>query len=487
MGFKVVQCVNDESRLLDIDRDGNIEVLNENCDSSCKSCGYGTGSNSSNDCLSCKNKNQLVDAKFDDLTGSCQPQNHEYYNGIGVKIDKETWEAIPKKNYELMPTTEIPAPDVTDVMGTQSSPPVPAPDVMDTQSSPPVPAPVPAPDVTDVMDTKPLPLPLPTLESRFNSRFSRPESRRDIHNQLLEENLKGDDLIQAKGIIYKNGNDGELNENLDCHRCLYDLNVPSNEIKGTIGSDSNLCRVSNSINKALSFEGGYDNLNPYKTKNSDAFFESSYKKPVCTNEVTSSFEYDYERYSELRRKAVNNYNNKNSGVKEHSEDSKKKLHIYCYDNDNNETSCSNQNAYKARCELDDNTHVKCPKDLGSSTAAYDYICYDKNGDAENCTSSNVFNLLLHDNPDEVTPKKESGVKATSIDDEYNNLSEKIGQLQCTGKTGKHDTCLNNFNLCIPNCFKNDPESKKGLVKTLGPIIKCADGLLRKNVNNIKFF
>ena len=70
-----------------------------------------------------------------------------------------------------------------------------------------------------------------------------------------------------------------------------------------------------------------------------------------------------------------------------------------------------------------------------------------------------------------------------INKKFNELSSKIALLQCQGKTGKHDTCLGNFNKCIPNCFKNSIEDKKGLINDLTPILKCAEGLRVGNSSN----
>lgn len=211
LGFKKVRCIDDDGSLLGINNEGNIELLNENCHSSCKSCGYGSGKNTMNDCLSCNKvdgKIQLVDAKFDDLTGACLNKVHLYFNGLSEEIVKDEWDKLPKKKYELKPTTEIPKSDGT-----------------------------------DKVDAKQITLPKPT------------------------------------------------------------------------------------------------------------------------------------------------------------KDSKKKVHIYCNDSDNNGVSCSD--ATYARCESDDNTHIKCHLDIDSPSAPYEYICYDNNDDVEQCISSADFSKLVHDNPKEI--------------------------------------------------------------------------------------
>ena len=70
------------------------------------------------------------------------------------------------------------------------------------------------------------------------------------------------------------------------------------------------------------------------------------------------------------------------------------------------------------------------------------------------------------------PKVKAVQMKKMIDAKFNAFSEKIGAQQCIGK--EKETCLNNFNKCVPKCFTKDTMQRGALLKELEPKMKCLE-------------
>ena len=81
--------------------------------------------------------------------------------------------------------------------------------------------------------------------------------------------------------------------------------------------------------------------------------------------------------------------------------------------------------------------------------------------------------------DEPEVKAAKAAKAATmkkmIDAKFNEFSQVIGAQQCKGK--EKETCLdNNFNTCVPKCFKKNTMDRAALLTELKPYMECGKGL-----------